>query len=89
MLARRAYKPGAALYAQRPVKFRGVQYAHHDELPVDQMSAEKHRNFWLSGIASHEKYGPFDKRRIARPVVGSTPPPVAEPKRKPRQRDAR
>lgn len=60
---RRNYVPGAPLFAQRPLKFRGVPYQKHDALPIAEMSKVRHHRLWMSGLASHEKHGPFDKRK--------------------------
>jgi hypothetical protein len=68
----RKYEPSAALYARQPLKFRGVQYKHGEKLP-DGIPPAKHRDLWFSGLADHEKYGPFDPRRKL-PRVGAQPP---------------
>lgn len=52
-IKRRAYEPGGPLYAMRPLRFNGVDYAKGDALPVAEMTPAKHVTLWRSGKASH------------------------------------
>lgn len=82
---RRTYVPGAPLFAQRPLKFRGVSYMKHDALPIEVMSKVRHHRLWISGLASHDKFGPFDKRKAARVEAVSPPPPPPKPAKRDRR----
>lgn len=52
---RRAYEPGGPLYAMRPLRFNGVDYAKGAALPVEEMTPAKHVTLWRSGKASHAR----------------------------------
>jgi hypothetical protein len=65
---RRSYTPGGPLFAMRPLKFQGVQFSKGDVLPVAQMTKERHRRLWVSGLASHAVRGPFDRKPKAKPA---------------------
>lgn len=73
---RRAYEPGGPLYAMRPLRFNGVDYAKGAALPVGEMTPAKHVTLWRSGKASHARP---PGSRIASPAPSPpAPPPSAE-----------
>jgi hypothetical protein len=76
MLYPRTYEPGGVLFAQVPLRFAGVDYARGAELPA--MHRDRHRALFVSGKASHLKFGLFDRRgRLRKPapaVVQAAPP---------------